>query len=118
MLARFRLRSLFCEAAGNRCTWFLVAFSKMIRKVERRYAPGTFILETTYSQSTGAVATVTDFMTIRKKHSCLVRIVRGIKGHSRMTTLFSPRFDYGAGDPRITAKLKGLLEVSSRAHTV
>ena len=81
MLARLSTQKLVlrgCWATDAHGFWSLSP--EMIRKVERRYVPGTLILETTYSESTGAVATVTDFMTIRKKHSCLVRIVRGIKG--------------------------------------
>ncbi len=112
----FDSEACFARLLGTDAHGFWSLSPKMIRKVERRYVPGTLILETTYCQSTGAVATVTDFMTIRKKHSCLVRIVRGIKGHSRMTTLFSPRFDYGAGEPRIEAKVKGFWSVVSGPH--
>ena len=100
--------------AGAHGFWSLSA--RTIRKVERRYLPGTLILQTTYNESTGAITSVTDFMTIREKHSCLMRIVRGIKGRSRLTTIFSPRFDFGAVAPRITAEGKGVWGVISGPH--
>ena len=109
----FDSEACFARLLGTRANGFWSLSPKSIRKIERRYLPGTLILQTTFVESTGAVATVTDFMTIRAKHSCLVRIVRGIKGRTRLTTLFSPRFDYGAVDPQITSEGKGCWSVVS-----
>lgn len=75
-------------------------------QTKRRYLPRTLILETTYSLNSGSVATTTDFMTIRDRHSCLVRIVRGIEGRSLFRTSFSPRFDYGSRNARIEGDRK------------
>lgn len=36
-----------------------------------------------------------------KRHSSVVRIVRGVAGRSRMRTCFAPRFDYGNAQPRL-----------------
>ncbi|MFZ0319746.1 MAG: trehalase-like domain-containing protein [Candidatus Sulfotelmatobacter sp.] len=109
----FDSEACFARLLGNSSHGFWLISPPTPRKIERRYLPGTLVVETTYSESTGAVALVTDFMTIREKHSCLIRVVRGIKGRSRMTTLFSPRFDYGAVAPRITAGVKGAWHIIS-----
>lgn len=79
---------------------------KTFRRVDQRYLPGTLIVETTYTQHSGAVASVTDFMTVQNGLSSVVRIVRGIKGIIRFRSAFCPRFDYGAGRPRIAFKGK------------
>jgi GH15 family glucan-1,4-alpha-glucosidase len=87
-----------------------------IRSVKRRYIPGTLIIETVYTQSTGVVASVTDFMMTGGKNSCLVRIVRGLAGSCRMKTVFSPRFDYGTARPRIDASVKNCWNAVSGPH--
>lgn len=79
---------------------------KIIKSIDQRYLPGTLIVETTYIQHSGAVASVTDFMAVRNRRSCVVRIVRGMKGTVHFKSAFSPRFDYGAGEPRIVGKGK------------
>jgi GH15 family glucan-1,4-alpha-glucosidase len=79
--------------------WSLAPHS--FRTHSRRYLPGTLVIETTYSQLLGATVTVTDFMPPRDGPSCLVRIVRGVKGSMRFTTRFAPRFDYGSVHPWI-----------------
>jgi len=112
----FDSEACFARLLGGRAHGFWSISRTTTGKIARRYLPGTLIVETTYSESTGAVASVTDFMTIREKHSCLVRVVRGIKGRSGMSTLFSPRFDYGAVDPRITAQGKGAWNIISGPH--
>ena len=74
------------------------------RSTTRRYLPGTLVLETTHKQLLGATVTVTDFMPKRNGHSCVIRIVRGVKGSVRMSTLLAPRFDYGTAQPRLEQK--------------
>ncbi len=112
----FGSEACFARLLGTHAHGFWSLSAKQIRRVERQYLLGTLILETTYSESTGAVTSVADFMSIRDKHSCLVRIVRGIKGRSCLTTLFSPRFDYGSVDPRITSEGKDSWNVISGPH--
>jgi GH15 family glucan-1,4-alpha-glucosidase len=70
----------------------------------QRYLPGTLVLETKHTDASGAVSTVTDFMLARDGSSCVVRIVRGISGHTPMRTCFAPRFDYGTAQPRLNRK--------------
>ena len=88
--------------AENNGVWSLRA--KSSRSSTRRYIPGTLVLETTYSQHLGASVTVTDFMPKRDGNSCVIRIVRGIQGHTNMCTSLAPRFDYGAAQPRLEKK--------------
>ncbi len=91
--------SLIGSAANGR--WTLGP--KSAKKSERRYVPGTHVLETTHTASSGARVTVTDFMVAGDahpvshpgSHSTVVRIVRGVTGRSRMVTCLAPRFDYG-----------------------
>ncbi|MGA9527879.1 MAG: glycoside hydrolase family 15 protein [Terriglobales bacterium] len=112
----FDSEACFARLLGASAHGFWSLSPSTFRKVERQYLPGTLILQTTYTGAAGAVAIVTDFMTIREKHSCLVRIVRGIKGRSHLTTVFSPRFDYGAVSPRIRDEGKGAWSVISGPH--
>ncbi len=114
----FDSEACFARLLGSSSHGFWSISPTTTRTIERRYLPGTLIVETTYSEATGAVASVTDFMTIREKHSCLIRVVRGIKGRSRMTTLFSPRFDYGSVAPRITAQGKAAWNIISGPHNL
>jgi GH15 family glucan-1,4-alpha-glucosidase len=84
-------------------------------EVKRRYLPDTLIIETVYTQR-DAVASVTDFMAVHDGHSCVIRIVRGLKGRVIMRTRFAPRFDYGSGRPRIEAKRSGHWSIVSGPH--
>ncbi len=82
----------------------------------RRYIPGTLVLETTYKQMLGATVTVTDFMPKRDGHSCVMRIVRGVTGRTRMHTCFAPRFDYGNAQPRLERKDEGCWNAVTGPH--
>lgn len=62
--------------------------------VERRYRPGTLILETTFHTPTGVVRLI-DFMPHRHRHPHLVRIVEGVSGTVPMHMDLTLRFDYG-----------------------
>ncbi len=93
--------------------FFQVAPSGRDAAVERRYLPGTNVLETTFTTATGSV-TLTDFMPVQPdaeevgiahqlgaRHS-LVRIVRGVSGSVEMRLAFRPRFEYGLTTPYIS----------------
>jgi len=80
--------------------------------IERRYLPGTNVLETTFS-TPGGVVTLTDFMPVESdedeigkahrlgaRHS-LIRIVRGVSGSVEVGLTFRPRFEYGLTTPYI-----------------
>jgi GH15 family glucan-1,4-alpha-glucosidase len=74
-----------------------------VRRVHRRYRPGTMILETDYECDGGAVRLV-DFMPFAgpRQHG-VVRIVEGLEGTVPVTLALSLRFGYGQYKPWITA---------------
>jgi GH15 family glucan-1,4-alpha-glucosidase len=65
-----------------------------IRRVERRYRPGTLILETVYETDAGR-ARVIDFMPPRGQAPDVVRIVEGISGQVPLRSELIVRFGYG-----------------------
>jgi GH15 family glucan-1,4-alpha-glucosidase len=67
-------------------------------QVTRRYRPDTLILETEIRTATGT-ALVIDFMPPRGHNSDVVRIVCGVRGHVRLLTELTLRFDYGRAIP-------------------
>jgi GH15 family glucan-1,4-alpha-glucosidase len=94
--------------------WSLAPKSSRTRS--RRYLPGTIVLETTYTQFFGTTVTVTDFMPERDGASCVVRIVRGVKGRTVMRTYFAPRFDYGDAQPRMERQETGCWRAIKGPH--
>jgi GH15 family glucan-1,4-alpha-glucosidase len=78
---------------------WLLAPAEPVRRVTRRYRPGTLILETTFETAAGGVVEVTDFMPPRDAVTDLVRIVRGVRGRVAMRLELVVRFDYGAVVP-------------------
>ena len=66
-----------------------------------RYAPGTLIVEKTWSTLDGEVV-VSDFMPPRGSNSDVVRIVRGVRGTVKMRMELAMRFDYGRTVPWVT----------------
>jgi GH15 family glucan-1,4-alpha-glucosidase len=81
-------------------------------EIERRYLPGTNVLETTFEVPTGAI-TLTDFLPVQPDpeepgsahrlgaRHMLLRIVRGIRGQVDVRLVFRPRFEYGLTTPYI-----------------
>lgn len=106
---RFDSGACFAAILGNpeHGRW-LITPAGAIKKTTRRYREGTLILETSFETEDGAV-TITDFMPIRRKHSDLVRIVHGIRGHVRMKMELILRFDYGRSIPWVTRLEDGAL---------
>ena len=72
-----------------------------VKSVERRYEPGTMVLETIFKTADGDVC-LTDFMPPRGKYSDVVRRVRGLRGTVRMRLDLALRFDYGLTVPWVT----------------
>ena len=67
-----------------------------MRRIERRYRPGTLILETDYECDGGAVRLI-DFMPFGPTSSSVIRIVEGLEGDVRSCISSScVRFGYGA----------------------
>src|SRR2546427_4541181 len=74
---------------------FAIAPAEERFEVERRYRPGTLILETTFTTGTGSVRLI-DLMPIGSGRPGLVRGRGGLGGHVPMTMDLVIRFDYGS----------------------
>ncbi len=72
-----------------------------VRKIERRYRPGTLILETDYECEGGKIRLI-DFMPFGPKHGSVFRIVEGLEGSVPVFTTVRVRFGYGGYRPWIT----------------
>jgi GH15 family glucan-1,4-alpha-glucosidase len=74
----------------------------------RAYREGTLILETVVTAGDGQ-ATVIDFMPPRGRHSDLVRLVTGQRGHLRFRSELVLRFDHGRSVPWVTRQKTGTI---------
>ena len=74
-----------------------------ITGAERRYRPGTMILETTMTTADGAVRVVDAFAMRRggraEPRAQILRRVEGIEGEVEVEVVVEPRFDYGSARP-------------------
>jgi GH15 family glucan-1,4-alpha-glucosidase len=92
---RFDSAACFAALLGNRENGrWLIRPDGPVRRVTRRYRPGTLILETDFETDDGAVRLI-DFMPLRDRVPDLVRIVEGLRGRVEMCTDLVMRFDYG-----------------------
>ena len=73
---------------------WLLAPAEPVLRTERRYLPGTLILETTHTTASGQVRII-DFMPPRGEAPDIVRIVEGISGQVTLHSELVVRFDYG-----------------------
>ena len=98
-------------------------------RIERRYLPGTNVLETTFETSSGVV-TLTDFMPVEpdpdeigaahrlgSRHQ-IIRIVRGVSGSVEMAVRFKPRFEYGLTTPFVTMLADDMAMSTGSADTL
>lgn len=69
-----------------------------VRRIRRRYRPGTLVLETDFETESGTVR-ITDCMPLREGGIHLVRTVEGLRGAVRMDMRLVARFDYGSVVP-------------------
>jgi GH15 family glucan-1,4-alpha-glucosidase len=74
---------------------WLVAPAGEVRRVRRRYRPGTLVLETVFTTDDGEVAVI-DCMPPRDEHLDIVRLVEGRRGRVAMRCELVVRFDYGS----------------------
>jgi len=82
-----------------------------VRTVERRYRPGTLILETDFTTDTGTVRVV-DCMPVRGENPDVVRVVEGLSGRVTMRMDLVIRFDYGSVVPWVRRHGGRLLAVA------
>jgi len=109
-LPRFDSGACFAALLGDRSNgrWRL-APAGSVDRVERRYLPGTLVLETTFHTSDGK-ARLIDFMPVRGDAPDLVRVVEGITGSVTMDMDLVVRFDYGSTVPWVR-RLDGILSL-------
>ena len=81
--------------------WRIAPAGKVTR-TRRGYRKDTLIVETTHETGGGEVCVI-DFMPPRRRHSQLVRLVRGVSGRVRMRMDLAIRFDYGRTVPWVTS---------------
>ncbi len=72
--------------------------SGVVRRTQRRYLPGTLVLETEWETATGVVR-LTDAMPPRDRHADLIRRIEGVEGEVEMAMRWVVRFGYGAAMP-------------------
>ncbi len=89
---------------------WLIAPAAEVRRVRRRYRPGTLILETDFETDDGAV-TLVDCMPPRGDQPELIRTVVGRRGQVAMQTELVFRFDYGSIVPWVRRTKRGLRAV-------
>jgi GH15 family glucan-1,4-alpha-glucosidase len=101
---RFDSAACFASLLGDeRHGRWLLAPAGGVRRVSRRYRPGTLVLETEFEGEDGTVRVV-DCMPLRQKHPNLVRIVEGVAGRVPMRMQFVARFEYGSIVPWVTRR--------------
>jgi GH15 family glucan-1,4-alpha-glucosidase len=109
---RFDSASCFAALLGTpeQGRW-LIAPAGEVRRVRRKYRPGTLILETEFETKDG-VAVLIDFMPPRREDPDVVRIVHGKRGKVAMRTEIIMRFDYGATIPWVRKAEEGLRAIA------
>jgi GH15 family glucan-1,4-alpha-glucosidase len=107
-LPRFDSDACFAALLGDEehGRW-LIAPAGGVRRVTRRYRPGTLVLETLVETDDGAVRIV-DCMPPGGATDSLVRVVEGVRGSVPMRLELVIRFDYGSTVPWVTSHLGAL----------
>jgi GH15 family glucan-1,4-alpha-glucosidase len=95
---RFDSDSCFARLIGGEQNGYWTLCPTGHSTSERRYRPGTLILETLFKTDSGCVRIV-DFMPPKTELSKVVRIVEGLEGHVEMHTVLVARFGYGISVP-------------------
>jgi GH15 family glucan-1,4-alpha-glucosidase len=111
-LPRFDSGACFASMLGTEENGhWTIAPHGTVRRVERRYRPGTLVLETDMITDTGSVRII-DFMPHRHGNPTLIRIVEGLTGVVPMHTVLRLRLDYGRAVPWVRRTADGLLAVA------
>jgi GH15 family glucan-1,4-alpha-glucosidase len=100
--------------------WQIAPAASAIKSVQRRYRPGTLVLETLYETDAGAVKLI-DYMPIRAQRPTVVRIVEGMRGEVALSLDLVFRLDYGSLVPWVRRTSGGIRAVGGanalRLHT-
>lgn len=84
---------------------------------ERRYLPGTMVLETEF-QTPGGVCRVTDCLVVGDRHPTLIRRVEGVAGTVTLGLELVIRFDYGSIVPWVRTLADGRLMAIAGSDTL
>jgi GH15 family glucan-1,4-alpha-glucosidase len=109
-LPRFDSGACFAALLGSpeNGRWKLALAENLeVRKVERRYRPGSMVLETDLITASGAVR-ITDAMAIDTPTPTVARVVDGLRGEVPMRSELVVRFDYGWIVPWVTRHDRGI----------
>jgi len=110
-----RFDSAACFAAllgtSDHGRW-LIAPAGPVRSVERRYRPGTLVLETRFTTDEGEVEVIDCMPTRDEGRLDVVRLVRGVRGRVAMRLHLTARMDYGSIVPWVTRIDGGLRMVA------
>ncbi len=93
-----RFDSAACCAAllgGEEHGAWIIRPVEEVRRTQRRYRPGTMILETEWTTDSGTVRLI-EFMAPQTDTAEVFRIVQGVEGQMELTSRLAPRFDYGS----------------------
>jgi GH15 family glucan-1,4-alpha-glucosidase len=113
-LPRFDSDSCFARLLGAEDNGFWRVAPVKPSSVDRRYLPGTLILETTFTADGGRVL-VTDLMPPKSDNAEIVRIVEGLEGKVEMRSELLARFDYGITVPWISRLEDGAVSLVAGA---
>ncbi|MGH3005757.1 MAG: glycoside hydrolase family 15 protein [Gaiellaceae bacterium] len=109
---RFDSGACFAALLGDeRHGRWLLAPAGGVRRVSRRYRPGTLVLETDFETEEGTVRII-DCMPPRQRHPNLVRIVEGLAGRVAMRMQLVVRFEYGSIVPWVSHRRRLLFAVA------
>ena len=111
-LPRFDSAACFAALLGNEHNgrWQIAPAADAAR-VDRRYRPGTLVLETDFETAEGAVRVV-DCMPPREGCPDVVRLVQGLRGRVPMRLQLNPRFDYGRLIPIVSRVPGGVVALA------
>ena len=111
-LPRFDSAACFAALLGDEANghWRIAPTAEPVR-VERRYRPGTLVLETEFETAEGAVRIV-DCMPPREGRPDVVRVVQGLRGRVPMQMQLTPRFDYGRRIPLVSRAPEGIVAIA------
>jgi GH15 family glucan-1,4-alpha-glucosidase len=106
-LPRFDSPACFSALLGDEShgRW-LLAPAEEVRRTERRYRPGTLVLETDFHTG-GGVLQVVDSMPIRDEAPDVVRVARCTKGRVAVRMELVLRFDFGRSVPWVQRAADG-----------
>ena len=111
-LPRFDSAACFAALLGDEANGrWQIAPAVDATRVERRYRPGTLVLETEFETAEGAVRVV-DCMPPREGRPDVIRVVQGLRGRVPMRLQLNPRFDYGRRIPLVSQVPGGAVAVA------